>query len=310
MIKGRVSIITPSRNEQFLPQTVRDLLAKSVGDIEVIAILEGYWPPETAEMTQDKRVRLLHRGTPMGMRPGINAAVQMSTGEYLLKIDAHCMVEHGYDAVLKADCDGDWVAVPRRYSLNPEEWKIENTGKKPVDVHYLSYPFETLPDGSPKPGAGLHGTIWRERAKERIDVLIDDEMSSQGSCWFMTRGHWDRTVGPMDYENYGSFIQEMQEVGLKTWLSGGRLVCNKKTWYAHLHKGKRGRGYFIDKREWDRGSQFALEYWMQDRWPERKRNLRWLIEKFAPVPGWPADLDEAFVNIPKKIAALAWTKAA
>ena len=44
MVTGRVSVIIPSRNERFLTKTVIDLLAKAQGDIEIIAVLEGYWP--------------------------------------------------------------------------------------------------------------------------------------------------------------------------------------------------------------------------------------------------------------------------
>jgi hypothetical protein len=39
-----------------------------------------------------------------------------------------------------------------------------------------------------------------------------------------------------------------------------------------------------------------MRYWTLDRWAERRRDLRWLIEKFAPVPTWPADLDAAFAR--------------
>ena len=44
-------------------------------------------------------------------------------------------------------------------------------------------------------------------------------------------------------EKYGPFTQEAQEISNATWLSGGRVMVNKKTWYAHYHKGHRGKGY-------------------------------------------------------------------
>ena len=66
-------------------------------------------------------------------------------------------------------------------------------------------------------------------------------MSWQGSCYFTTKRYWDSLLAPLDTEHYGTFTQEAQEIGNKVWLSGGRLVVNKKTWYAHYHKGKRGK---------------------------------------------------------------------
>lgn len=292
----KVSVIIPSRNERFLVPTVGDVLNNARGDIEVIVVLEGYWDHA---LPADPRLHVIHHGTPLGMRPSINDAASLAKGDYLMKLDAHCSVGEGFDEILKADCENDWVVVPRRYPLDAEAWAIQEIGKIPIDYHYLSYPLDRKGDKY----LGLHGSPWRERSKGREHLEIDDELSSQGSCWFMSRAQWER-VGPLDVTTYGNFIQEFQEVGLKTWLGGGACKVNKRTWYAHLHKGRKyGRGYWISGQENDAGADFAMRYWMLDRWAERKRDLRWLIEKFSPVPTWPADLDEAFARARKEWAA-------
>jgi hypothetical protein len=218
---------------------------------------------------------------------------RMARGEYLLKLDAHCMVAEGFDLALQDDCDQDWIVVPRRYALDPEAWKIDTSNSKyPVDYHYLSYPWERPEDGK----VGLHGTVWTERRRERADLDFDDEMSSQGSCWFMDRRHWAR-LGEMDSVHYGNFIHEFQELGLKTWLGGGSVKINKRTWYAHLYKGKRyGRMYSMGENGHKAAMKWCQQYWMNDQWPQATRTMRWLVEKFAPVPGWPADLDVAFAR--------------
>lgn len=289
-----LSVLIPSRKERFLEPTVKDVLAKAAGPIEVIVVLDGYWP--NPPLPSDKRIVQIHFGEARGMRPAINAAAEAARGKYLMKLDAHCMVDEGFDDVLKADCDGDWVVVPRRHRLDAENWCLQDVGKPPIDAHYLSYPFERDNDTS----CGLHGTVWPERAKERINVLVDDEMSSQGSCWFMHKKYREEHIGDADVEKYGNFIQEFQELGLKVWLGGGQVKVNKKTWYAHLHKGKKyGRGYSLSGSRHKEGVDFATRYWMLDQWPERIHDLKWLIEKFAPVPGWPEDLDEAFAHARK-----------
>ena len=43
---SKLSVIVPARNELFLNKTVDDLFAKAHGDVEVIAVLDGYWPGE------------------------------------------------------------------------------------------------------------------------------------------------------------------------------------------------------------------------------------------------------------------------
>lgn len=285
-----ISILVPSRNERFLCATVSDLLAKAASDIEIIAVLDGYWP--NPPLPNDPRLRILHRGSPLGMRPAINAAVQMSRGDYLLKCDAHTMWDEGYDEKLLAEYHEDnWILTCRRYALEPEAWAIDPSNPKyPVDYHFLSYPWHGAANSNP----GLHGSPWAERKRDRADVLLDDEMSSQGSGWFMSRKHWD-WLGPLEIAKYGNFVHEFQELGLKTWLGGGAVKVTKRTWYAHLYKGKRyGRGYVLGDSGHTNGSKFCTDYWMHNRWDKRLHDLRWLIEKFSPVPTWPADLDQAF----------------
>jgi hypothetical protein len=87
-------------------------------------------------------------------------------------------------------------------------------------------------------------------------------------------------------------------MGLKTWLSGGAVKVTKRTWYAHLYKGKRyGRGYQTRGMGHEAGTAFCSWFWMTDQpFKGRTRTLQSLIEQFAPVPTWPADLDECFAR--------------
>lgn len=283
----KLSVIIPSRNERFLPQTIADVLAKARGDVEVIAVLDGYWPEPP--IPDDKRLHIIHHSTAQGMRASINHAAVIAQGEFYMKCDAHCMFAEGFDLALASDCDKDWIAIPSRYSLDAKNWAILNTGKSRVDYHYLDYPFPLDRDD----GAGLHGIPWNERARERKDKPefdIDDEMSFQGSCWFMSSHHFHNFLHGMDSTGYGGFSQEPQEIGMKTWLGGGRIVTNKKTWYAHLHKGKQyGRGYSQNRDEIRNGHRYSARYWMTDQWADRIHDIDWLIEKFWPVPKWPDD---------------------
>lgn len=274
-----ISIIIPSRNEQFLNKTINDLLAKSETDIEIIPVLEGYWPDEVID---DKRVNYLHFSTPQGMRDAINAGVRISRGDYIMKIDAHCMVDQGFDKKLLNNIVEDWIVVPRRKRLNAEKWEVQDVGKPDVDYEFIGHPSHK----------GIKGQIWTQRILDRKDFLIDENMTFQGSCYFMTRKHWDR-IGGLDPDGYGQFVREAQELSLKTWLSGGKVMTNKKTWYAHLHKGKKyGRGYFLSKKEMTEGDKFCDDYWFNNKWQERKYNLSWLIERFWPVPEWPEERDK------------------
>jgi glycosyltransferase involved in cell wall biosynthesis len=282
----RVSAILPSRNERFLVPTVNDLLTKAGGDVEIVVVCDGYWEHD---LPADPRVKVLHFGRAQGMRPAINAATQIATGEYFLKADAHTLWDEGWDLKLLADYREDnWVLTCRRYALEPESWTLDTSNAKyPIDYHYLSYPY------TGEATAGLHGTAWTARREEHKAIELDEEMSSQGSGYFLSRKQWNR-IGPLDIASYGNFVHEFQEVGLKTWLGGGAVMVTKRTFYAHLYKGKRyGRGYVLGPEGHKQGTEFCTKFWMGDQWAQRVRDLRWLVERFNP-PGWPADLDAAF----------------
>lgn len=280
-IAPAVSVIIPSRNEEFLQKTINDILFKAKGDIEIIAILDGYWVDTPIN---DPKVIYLHRGQPRGMRSAINSGVAIAKGKYILKCDAHCLFDEEFDLKLIADCKPNWVVVPRRKRLDAPNWRIQDVGKPDVDYEYLSYPGK---NGNWE--SGLHGKVWDARARDRAKILIDDNMSAQGSCWFMHKDYFHE-LELEDEENYGTFNHEFQEIGLKCWLSGGRVVTNKKTWYAHLHKNKQmGRGYTLDGKQLEKGTAYTNRWLTNTAWHKQTLPFSWLIEKFWPVPDWPED---------------------
>lgn len=283
-----LSVIIPSRNEIFLGKTILDILAKAKGDIEVIAVLDGYWPA-TSTIIENPKVSYVHLSAPKGMRNAINTGVAIAKGKFLLKCDAHCMFEEGFDTTLIADCENDWVVVPRRKRLDVLTWTVKNEKKPDVDYEYLSYP------GSRGDWTeGLHGRVWDARAGERAGILIDDNMSAQGSCWLMEKEYFHK-LELEDDMNYGTFNHEFQEIGLKCWLSGGRVVTNKKTWYAHLHKNKAagGRGYHLPDEQLEKGTAYTNKWLTDSAWHKQTKPFNWIIEKFWPVPTWPENWKEA-----------------
>lgn len=291
MSKDKVTIVIPARHELYLSQTVDDIFKKATGDIEIIVVFDNYW--HTPILKDDPRLTIIHWGKRSGLRAAINAASEIGKGKYLMKTDAHCLFAEGFDETLKADCDSDWLVVPRRYALDAEQWKVKDD-KTPVDYEYLAFPF--IDENNQ---LGLHGKVWGSRASDRRKYLIDEDMSFQGSCWFMPMNYFRDLIYPMDEANYGMFIGEPQELGLKVWLSGGQVMVNKKTWYAHLWKGRGYREKFRQRMGFDytrvglkerkKGNAFSVDFWFNNRWIFRKYDLSWLVERFAPVPTWPED---------------------
>lgn len=277
---SKLSIIIPSRNEIYLERTISDILEKAAGEVEIIAVLDGYWP--NPAIPDKPGLSFLHRGKPMGMRAAVRDAGSIAKGDFIMKVDAHCMFAEGFDEVLKAECGQDQVVVPRRYSLDPRQWKIRDDSPEPVDYEYFIYPRKYDPPS-------LHGFHWDQRTAERKDIPIDETMSFQGSCYIMKTEHF-RKHGFLTVEGYeGLPQQEAEEVGLTTWFSGGNVITCKRTWYAHWHKSTvDGRGYFLGRSQTHRCYEFSYRRWVHEHRPQFIK----LIEKFWPVPGWPDNWQE------------------
>lgn len=264
----RLSVIIPSYKDPLLHKTIDSLLENSElgSDMEIIPVLDGYTPSNPIK--NDPRVKVLRLEKNLGMRNAINSGVNVSTGEYIMKCDEHCMFDKGFDVKLLADMEDNWVVIPRRYKLDVDKWIISEDDKNPID-------YEKIALGRLDKICGQQVSGYEKR---REHILLDETMVFQGSCWVMSRKHWN-FLGGLQEEGYGTFAQEAIEIALKTWLSGGRVVVNKKTWYAHKHR-KFGRVSQANKSEVQAGNAYSRDFWINNRWGKRIHDFNWLIERF------------------------------
>lgn len=245
-----VSVIIPSHNPIYLQKTVDELLTQSRGEIEVVAVLDGYW----TKLKDDNRVRIVHLGKNRGMRGAINAGVLVSSGKYIMRTDEHCMFGDGYDQLLSLQCEENWIMTARRYFLDPVQWKVMD--EKPVEHEKLVI----------QGGVKFAGQRWPSRDEEQKDVIISETMAMQGSMWLMHRSWWDKVIGELDTENYGQLIQDSHEMVFKTWKAGGKLMLNKNTWFAHKHRSfsrTHNNGTKENPANCDQGYKYALDVWRE-----------------------------------------------
>lgn len=260
-----LSIIIPSYKDPFLQRTIDDILENAEGEIEIIAVIDGYTLDKP--LKEDPRVHVVTHHINKGMRASINSGVAASKGEYIMKTDAHCCFDKGFDVKLLSRIEDNWVVSPRRYKLDIEKWQV--TDDPPVDYEWL---FTDRPDK-------IGGAPWTRRRINRKDIPIDENMVFQGSCYVMSRRHWN-WLGGLHEEGYGTFIQEPVEVCLKTWLGGGKVMVNKNTWYAHRHR-KFPRTYQGNRKEIEAGNKYSMEYWLSNRWEKRVHDIEWLLRRFG-----------------------------
>lgn len=282
-----LSIVIPSRSDQWLQQTVDDLFSKAETKVEVIVVYDGRWAnPILRDHPQLVQVHQGEVHNNLGMRAAINAGMLLARGQYVMKIDEQCMVDQGYDRKLIAGYELNSVVIPRRKRLEPETWSLQIDKRPDIDYMQVDYPYQRPYDKT----CGLHGAEWKR--PERADIMIDDTPTMQGSCYFMSKDYWFRLFHPLDDINYGNFTQEAQEISMKAWLSGGSVRVNKNTWYAHWHKGSKGKGYGFSNEQYsrhmagtERGRLYAIEYWLNTK--DWRYDFAWFIdERFPDMNGW------------------------
>lgn len=288
-----LSVVIPNRNSPFTSKTIQGVLDNAGCEVEVIVNVDENWP---SPLIKDERVHYLHPPAPIGLRQGVNNCVRMAKGKYILKCDDHVAFGKDFGRILIDNHkENNWVQIPRRYALNPEEWKIEERtdNKYPIDYMYIDFPVKGKAHDD-----GMHGVPY----KVDSNLDIDDTPSMQGSCYFMTRDYFVNWLKFLQEEGYGQFAQESQEIGFKTWLGGGALKVNKLTWYAHLHKGNHYGRFYKFPGGTVEASNWSAEHWLNDREPGMIHKFEWFIdEKFKGMPSWPENWKE-------EIRRMGWVK--
>jgi glycosyltransferase involved in cell wall biosynthesis len=222
-----LSVVIPSHNDIYLHKTIASLLENEAAQIEVVVVLDGYEPK--TPIIKDRRVKVFRHHKNLGMREAINTGVAVARGEYLMRVDEHCMFGPGYDRLLLEEIEDHWIVKPRRFFLDPVAWTV-------MDKPCVDYEKLLVIEKPHKGFRKFSAVAWKSRTRERADVLLDEDMALQGSCWVMSRKWWDTVIGRLDSAGYGPLYQDTTEMLFKTWAAGGKLMLNKKTWYAHKER--------------------------------------------------------------------------
>lgn len=310
-----LSILIPARNEMWLSRTVQDILENIEGDTEVIVIADGSWPDPP--INDHPRVHLIYHPVSIGQRAATNEAARISQAKYLIKCDAHCAFDKGFDVKLMADMQDDWTMVPIMRNLHAFDWVCDNCGDRRYqgptptscakcdnktsfhrDVRWIAknnpqsttYCFDSEPHFQ-------YFNDFKSRSEYKNNIPLTETMSLQGSFFMCTRKKYHE-LNLCD-EAFGSWGSQGIEVAVKTWLSGGRVVCNHKTWYGHMFRtqgGDFGFPYELSGRQVQAAKKFARDLFFTNSWPLQLRPLTWLLDKFWPVPGWTEEEREKLRN--------------
>lgn len=295
----QLTVIIPGRNEEFMGRTIQDVLENVEAETEIIAVLDGYLPDSA--LPYDERVSVIYNPVAVGQRAAANQAAKIARGKYLMKLDAHCAMDKGFDRkMLEAFKEtGDNVTmVPLMRNLHAFDWVCKNGHRRYQSpsgpCEECSEPTEKdvcwIAKPSPQNVAfrfdrTMHFQYWGEWQNKHPEDLVET-MSIQGSCFMLTKEKWFEL--DISSEEFNSWGQQGVEVACKTWLSGGRVIGNRRTWYAHMFRTKGGDFGFPYPNPQDKVNENREKSrWMfqKDNWPLATRKFQWLLDKFNP-PDW------------------------
>lgn len=303
-----LSILIPANKEQFLAKTIQDILENIEAETEIIAVLDSEWADPSID--QHERVTVIYVPKVIGQRAATNLACRIAKGKYVAKVDAHCAFDKGFDRKMLEGFQkmGDNVTmVPVMRNLHVFNWKCHHCGFKQYQgakpefcqqchrnnkikmqmvwrprpgTHNYSYAFDSQP----------HFQYFKEyretpefkKMKEETGGYTES-MSLQGSFFMCTKEkYWELNLSD---EKAGSWGNQGIEVACKTWLSGGRVIANHNTWYAHLFRTQDGFSFPYGQ-SWDavqKTKDKIWEFFFSGKFKQQIHPVSWLVEKFWPI---------------------------
>jgi len=317
-----LSVLIPARNEEFLRNTVEDIAAHKEAETEVIAVFDGEWidPP----IPQLPDVNILYVPKSIGQRAATNMACRLSRAKYVMKCDAHCSFDQGFDRKMIEAFQraGDNVTmVPVMKNLHVFNWRCHRCGwwkyqgPKPdrcgscKDSRFIrrkmvwkpkrrTYNYSYCFDAEPHFGYFKEYNRRPEFEEALEKTGLTETMSLQGSCFMLTREkYWELNICGEELGNWGN---QGIEVACKTWLSGGKVLANHATWYAHMFRTQTGFSFpwGMSGRETQKTKENVKNLLWNNKFDKQIYPVSWLVEKFWPIPandkhrGWTdADLE-------------------
>lgn len=292
-----LSILIPARNEIFLARTIEDLLENIEGQTDIIVGLDGAWAEPG--LPQHPKLTVVYYPQSIGQRALTNRLCKLSKAKYVMKVDAHTAWDKGFDVKLMENMQDDWTCAPQMRNLHAFNWVCPEGHSRyqgpsgpcqecnqETSREMVWQPRNGTRNSAYRFDKSLHFQYWPElKAKQKGDLV--ESLSLQGSCFMLTREkYWELDICD---EKAGSWGHQGTEVALKTWLSGGKVIINKKTWYAHLFRTQGGDFSFPYKHkesDIEKTRQYFRDIFLEDKWPKAKLKLSDVLDKFRPVPEW------------------------
>lgn len=296
-----LSIIIPAKSEEWLARTVEDILQNKTDRTEVIVVLDGEWADPG--VPDHKDVRVVYTAN-RGQRGATKLGARLSRAKWVAKCDAHCAFDKDFDRKLleTPGLQDNWTLVPVMRNLHVFNYRCMDCGDEtyqgPVPEGCKSCNVNTSDRfekklvwyAKPSPQSSAYKFTpdklqfkyfnRLKRTQHNSGTSVVETMSLQGSFFMMTRERYFEL--DVDDESFGGWGAQGSTVAIKTWLSGGRVVCNLETWYAHLFRTQSGFAFPWGNpaKDQQKSRQKCIDLFKCNSWDKQVRPLSWLVERF------------------------------
>jgi hypothetical protein len=266
-----ISILIPARQEEYLNDTIEDVFAHAETEVEVLVGLDGWTTPLGFP---DKNIRVSFSPKPIGQRAMQNTLARMARGNYVMKLDAHCSLQQGFDRILLEHMDENTVATGCLHRLHTFDW-VDEKGRRTYQDQKSQIKREKVWKILPQPfeTSFVFGTNCISVAGNTRN-FPRETMSLQGSLFCVSRTkywHWN-----LCDEDWGSWGAQGFEIAVKTWFAGGRVIT-APFFYGHWFRTKK-EDVPYEREEPSTAYEKAREL-------AKHPKMQWLVKKF----GYPLD---------------------
>jgi len=247
----KTSVIIPtSKNEKIenINRTIKSVILGAFDEIEVLVLADG-WIPEGIY----KKAKVSSSSLNLGERKTVNRGFKESSGDYVLRIDAHCSMSRFWDRFLLKQYEDDTVSLCVLDALDEETWEPKNR----------SFAFVYVDNDCKEK--------WWTNYKQSF-CRCEPSMSLTGCGWFCNRQFFlDNLQFDEDLSKWGAIGPE---ITAKIERAGSSIILNKNVRCNHVFNTAKP-GYPV--KEVDRTREQLLERYSQFLYKAAKR---------FNAPGW------------------------
>ena len=253
-----LTIVIPSLNEEWLGETLKDVLKNSNEETEIIVMLDG-WIPDY-ELPKSKRLKVIQLKETQGQRRAQNLGVKESNAEFVMKLDSHVSMSKDFDKIMIGIMkeNPNIVLVPSFTNLWVYNWVCPKG--------HRTYQGKVDKCGQCEETKLEKELVWQNNTKIYSDFKFSEDLifeygdlenyemlhevkAIQGSGIMVSKENYFKWQ--LCDESWGSWGQAGVEMAIKVWNNGSKIMCTRRAFMGHFFRKENEFPYLRDMKSVD-----------------------------------------------------------